>query len=396
MIVVVCSAAALWLSHVLREGVARAEPPWLQTANEATSPASEPPIELVQFTHPLFGGGDSAARHVRPADGFANAGYGPGTPFGQGGVYDPPRMPWVAAYRLRVHDEIELIYRRTRTETSRPYQLNVGDTFRFELMGEPDLTRELIVQSDGTIAAPYIGPVRATRHTVDELRAALVERYKRIYKQPEVTLTPIQLDTKLVDIINTVDSRAGFGGQRTNVNVMPDGLIAVVPLGSVPAQGLTIEELKRELNERLTLIVEGLEIQPVLKSPAQRLIYVLGEVAAPKEYPVDSPTTVVAAIARAGGVTSAVTANLRQVVVLRRDEHFRVRATILDLYEPVIRGNVDCRYDDVWLSDGDVVIIPKTKIRIWNEWINAVFTQGVYGVIPFSGVNLNYAKLSTL
>jgi len=41
------------------------------------------------------------------------------------------------------------------------------------------------------------------------------------------------------------------------------------------------------------------------------------------------------------------------------------------------------------------VIVPKGKILIADEFIELVFTRGIYGVFPLSAT-INFSKLSTL
>ena len=40
--------------------------------------------------------------------------------------------------------------------------------------------------------------------------------------------------------------------------------------------------------------------------------------------------------------------------------------------------------------------MPKLKILVVDEFIELVFTRGIYGVIPLQGITLNFAKASTL
>jgi polysaccharide export outer membrane protein len=85
------------------------------------------------------------------------------------------------------------------------------------------------------------------------------------------------------------------------------------------------------------------------------------------------------AISMAGGWTPG--SNLRQVVVFRRGDDWRMMATMLDL-----RGALYARRpvpaDDIWLNDSDIVLVPKTPIEQADELIEQVFTRGVYGLIP--------------
>ena len=165
-------------------------------------------------------------------------------------------------YRLRVDDQLDMIYRLTREETATPYKLNVGDEIRVESFTDPELNRDLILQPDGTITLRLLGQVHATGRTVTQLRDALEELYKKYYKIPAITVTPLKVNTKLEDLRATIDRRAGIGGQSQFVRVTPEGTIALPAIGSVQAQGLTLPELQAELNERYRQVVEGIQVIP--------------------------------------------------------------------------------------------------------------------------------------
>ena len=48
-----------------------------------------------------------------------------------------------------------------------------------------------------------------------------------------------------------------------------------------------------------------------------------------------------------------------------------------------------------WLNDSDVVLVPKGPILQCDDFINLVFTRGLYGVVPFTA-NLSFAGVATL
>ncbi|HEV3024481.1 MAG TPA: polysaccharide biosynthesis/export family protein, partial [Pirellulales bacterium] len=81
--------------------------------------------------------------------------------FAQGEYVGHSRSVHVESYLLRVYDELEFVFRLTRVETSRPYQLNVGDEIRVESFTDKLLDRDLTVQPDGTITLRLLGQVRA-------------------------------------------------------------------------------------------------------------------------------------------------------------------------------------------------------------------------------------------
>ena len=312
--------------------------------------------------------------------------------YAQGEYVGHERLAHVPEYRLRVDDELDLVYRLTRDEQRQPYKLNVGDEIRVESFTDEALTRDLLVQPDGTITLRLLGQVRATGRTVAQLTEDLESLYQKFYNVPAITVTPLRVNTKLEDLRASVDRRQGFGGQTQTVKVTPEGTIALPAIGHVKAQALTLGELQRELNERYRAEVKGIEVIPALIQRAPRYVYVLGEVAAPGRFELTGPTTVIQALAMAGSWN--VGAHLKQIVIFRRGDDWRLLATAVDLHG-ALHGKQPCPAGEIWLSDSDVVIVPKSPILVANDFIELVFTRGIYGVFPMSA-SLNFAKLSSL
>ena len=57
--------------------------------------------------------------------------------------------------------------------------------------------------------------------------------------------------------------------------------------------------------------------------------------------------------------------------------------TRLDLRGALI-GKRPCPADEIWLRDSDLVVVPKSAILLTDDFIELVFTRGIYGVVPFS------------
>ncbi|HWL75262.1 MAG TPA: polysaccharide biosynthesis/export family protein, partial [Burkholderiaceae bacterium] len=238
--------------------------------------------------HPIWGV-DSAAGGPCAEVGWDSRGMIPWQEFAQGEYVGHARAPHVPEYRLREGDVVAVYYRRTREELSRPYELEVGDRIRVESLTagngttfvpaettaaqavSDDITRELVVQPDGTITLPLLGQVRATRRTVASLRDELEEQYSEFFKKPTITVTPIAVNTKLEDLLQTVDSRAGtLGGIHLVVNVTPSGEIQLPGISSVFVQGLTLAEARQEIDAQYDAAIPGVQITLVLMERARR------------------------------------------------------------------------------------------------------------------------------
>lgn len=312
--------------------------------------------------------------------------------FAQGEYIGPARLPDVGQYRLRVDDLIEFVYRLDGKPSNTAYSLEVGDQLRIESLSANKLDREVVVQPDGKITVRLLGEVRAAGRTIEDLRSDLEERYKKYVKDPAISINPIDINTTADQLIATVDRRAGIGGQAQTVRVTPAGTVQLPAIGSVPAQGLTLEELKHEVERRYTRFVAGMEVTPILNERAPTYVFVVGEVAAPGRYTLEGPTTVMQAIALAGSWN--IGAHLRHVVVLRRDENWHLMATKLNI-QAALQGRRPCPADEIWIRDSDLVIVPQNHLLKADNFIELVFTRGIYGVIPLD-FTANFAKLSSL
>ncbi len=301
--------------------------------------------------------------------------------FAQGEYIGPARMRHVPEYRLRVGDQLGLVFRLTTIPSVQPYQLTVGDEVTIESLTSDDVQRSVIIQPDGTITLRLLGQVKVAGRSIEEVRKDLDERYKKFIRDPSITVTPIKLNSKLQELRATVDARQGLGGQQRQAKVTPEGTIQLPGLGSVPAQGLTLGELKREVDVRYTQLVEGFEVTPILLERAPRYVFVVGEVRLPGRYELTGPTTLMQSIALAGGWN--VGGNVNHVVVFRRDECWNLMATQLTVCKALF-GHAPCPADEIWLRDSDVVVVPKRAILVVDDAINLIFTRGLYGVVPFN------------
>lgn len=310
----------------------------------------------------------------------------------------PARTPHTPEYRCRVNDQIDFVYRQTRERSSDRYRLGVGDMIAISSQPYPEEVNdtELLILQDGTVQIRGLGSVLAANKTIEKLQDDINGLYvsEEVTKEnPNVLIKPIKTQTRLADLIRTVDATAGQGGLARSVLVSPDGTVQLPAIGSVPAVGLTLNELSAEANARYRMEVEGLEVTAILRERAPRFVYVLGEVATPRQVTLQGPTTVMQAIAEAGGWNRG--GNLREIIVFRRDENWRLIATRLDL-SGALWGNRPHPSDDLWLRDSDIVLVPKNAGQRIADFVQVYFSQGLYGVFPSQGFAVNFDGVSSL
>ncbi len=306
--------------------------------------------------------------------------------YGPGGYAGPSRFAHLGEYRLRPGDQIQVLYLITRRQEQGDYRLSPGDEVLIESVADQDLTRGTLdrgleIQPDGTITVRLLGQIHAAGLTVSQLRETLETKYKKLYDEPSIDVTPVKTNKLAEDIRNAVGGQSGLQQQALNVTVMPDGTIRLPKIGGLCVQGFSLPELKKEINERYRERVVGLEVEPILTQQASHFVYVLGQVGSPDRIQLDGPTTALGAIAQAGGHLPG--ANMRQVVILRRAEDWRLISTMLDL-QGAVYGKRPTPTDEIWLRDGDVVIVPERPIVRLDNWIEQIFTNGIYRVAPIS------------
>lgn len=127
-----------------------------------------------------------------------------------------------------------------------------------------------------------------------------------------------------------------------------EGRMTIPRLGAIPAVGLTMSQFQRELSARVNSAFIGTESYASLGQVRQFSIVVLGEVARPGIQQVTGLSSILDAIASAGGLKK--TGSLRQVRIMRGD-----RSVQVDLYDLLI-GNANS--PDLSLREGDRIIVP--------------------------------------
>ncbi len=314
--------------------------------------------------------------------------------FAYGEYIGPYRTPAVGEYQLRVNDILDFVYLLTRETSVTPYKFYPGDVIQITSAIDASLNQaDITILSDGTISLPLIGEVHAAGKTVAALQADLNEKYTQFVKNPAIVVQVTVSDTPLQDLINSVDATAGTGGQVRQATVTPDGTVQLPLIGSIPAIGLTLDEIRREVNARYSAKIKGVGVTPILVQRAPTFVFVVGEVAIPGRYELNGPTTVIQSLALARGTRPG--GNVRQAIVFRRDANWRLMATRLDISGPLY-GRRPHPSDDIWLRDSDIVLIPPKPIQRLSEAVNLYFSNTLYQIFPQNGIAFNFDTFGTL
>ncbi len=347
-----------------------------QQPTGVTSGACKPCITGIDCAQDPFG--EKRWRDARPID-FQ--------PLWHGEYIGPVRLPSLLEYRVRINDEVTFTYIPNRQKTMEEYKLMVGDEISLDSISDGSIRQAKVpVQPDGTIIVPLLkAPVPASGKTIQALRKDLELAYKQYIVSPAIDILPVKVNTAVEDLKDAVNGPFAAGGRAFATVVNPDGKVQLIGLGSVFVLGMTIEEIKREVNLRYRESYVGIDIEPRLTKTATHVCFVFGEVVKPGRFEMDRPTSVTQIIAQAEG--PKIGANMRQVVILRRAEDWRLVSTMLDLQGAHL-GKRPNPSDEIWLRDGDTVLLVKKPIKRVDDAIQLLLTDGLYRIVPFQGVSI--------
>lgn len=112
---------------------------------------------------------------------------------------------------------------------------------------------------------------------------------------------------------------------REEVPIGPDGRVSYLEAQNVQAAGLTVDEFRERLNQELSQYRRAAQAFVVPVSYKSKKYYVLGRVAQRGSFPLDRPTTLVEAVARAGGMETGLATDRSMVELADLSRAFLAR-----------------------------------------------------------------------
>ena len=139
---------------------------------------------------------------------------------------------------------------------------------------------------------------------------------------------------------------------QSEVLIRPDGGISFALAGDLPAAGLTTDQLRERLQERVRKLIPEAVVTVSVKAPNGNRVFVIGKVNRPGDFPLLRPTDVMQALSLAGGATPF--ASTDRIRVLHRDGKHQTSTRFR--YSEVVKGrNLD---QNMLLQSGDTVVVP--------------------------------------
>ena len=137
------------------------------------------------------------------------------------------------------------------------------------------------------------------------------------------------------------------------VPVRPDGKISLPLLHDVQAAGLTSMQLRDKISRALAEFMPNPEVSVIVTDVRSFRVSVMGEVQRPGVLLLKSSTTVLEAIAMAGGFRDF--ASPSKIVVVRKEANGSTQKIPFN-YNKAVRNGED--QDNIYLKTGDVIVVP--------------------------------------
>jgi polysaccharide export outer membrane protein len=138
-----------------------------------------------------------------------------------------------------------------------------------------------------------------------------------------------------------------------SVPVRSDGKISLPLVGELQASGQTPRQLEQEITKRLQSYISEPEVTVIVTDSKSQKVNILGMVARPGEYLLTSSTTVLDAVAMAGGFKDF--AKQKAIYVLRQAPNGTQQRLAFN-YKDVIKGKNP--EQNIRLQAGDTVVVP--------------------------------------
>jgi len=267
------------------------------------------------------------------------------------------------------------------------YRLGAGDEITVDVFGVEDLSGNYRIDGLGRVSLPLIGSVEVSGYTLSETEDVLEKSYGESYlRNPQITVAVLEFRSQQFTAVGAVSQPRVYNPQRKITLI--EALAMAGGLGENAGPYVYLTDRVRnpdtgQLGTRsLAIAVEDLtqgqpEVNVVLGEsalinvPPAGSVFVEGAVERPGVYRQRGDTTILKAIAMAGGLKFE--AERGSIYVLRRD----VESGDWNRQAVALNDIRNSPTNDIVLSDGDIVMVDSGPIR--TAWVG--FWSGISRVV---------------
>ena len=152
----------------------------------------------------------------------------------------------------------------------------------------------------------------------------------------------------------------GHSDLKQQTIISPNGTISFPLIGTLKAEGLTTDELKNNITEKLSEYIKNPEVNINILEHKKPKVMIMGEVKKPGTYPIEENDKIINVISRAGGPTQI--ANLSQINLKRnnKSKYYNLEENFDDNKE----NENSYSKNNVQVKDKDVIYIPKSTVKV--------------------------------
>lgn len=253
-----------------------------------------------------------------------------------------------------------------QAQNQRDYLLGAEDVIDIIVWGHDDLRRVLPISLEGTITFPFIGEVRATGKSTQELEREMAAKLGDGYLvKPQITISVKEYNSQKVFVVGEVNRPGTYPVTKENNLVyllsqaggptkdVGEEVLIIRP-NNLHSRSMTLEEAEAEKVPIITVnLRDALAGDPknnvsirngdsiiVSKIP---FFFVMGEVKNPGKYNLERGTTVLTGISMGGGLTAKGAPGRTKIVREKDGKKIEMKVTMETLVQP-----------------GDTIIVPES------------------------------------
>ncbi len=248
---------------------------------------------------------------------------------------------------------------------NKEYKIAANDELQINVYGEPDLAKTVRVTSDGSISYPLLGRVNVDGLTTQGLE----DKLARLLREGGFIITPqVSVFMEKFSTVSILGEVRNPGSYELKGKVGILDAIAQAGGFNIDADINNIKILRVENGEKKTMelrlgdIKKGLGAAEMGLKPNDTIfvekigkVTVLGEVARPGTFELKDKTTLLEAIAMAGGFTQIAAVNGTRVI--REGIGNKKNVARVNITDITYRGKIN---KDIELLPGDIVYVPQT------------------------------------
>lgn len=291
------------------------------------------------------------------------------------------------------------------------YQIGAGDLLYITVWDHPELTSPAgqqqqtdangrLVRPDGTLFYPYVGTLRVSGRTIEDVRKTITSALAAYFEEPQVDIAVLRFASQRV-ILNGAFIKAGPQPITTTPLALMEA-IGAAQLDTLNADlsGLTLQRDNQVFHLNLDALntAQGADLYNLYLKDGDRIylpyndrkkVYLMGEVNAPRALTFKTREMNLAdALGSVGGLNQT-TANGKAVYVIRGVEDLeKQRATVfqLDANSPT----AFILAQQFQLQPQDVVYVGPAGVTRWNRLISQLLpSAGILGTGSTIQRNLN-------